>query len=1030
MKPDLEESEESRLAQAIAEYLELQRTGAAPPVSEFVLRHPEIAGVLSSCLGVLAALGPETSLRTPQELGDYRLLRPIGRGGMAIVYEAEQKSLGRRVALKVLAPAGPRDEERLARFQREVEATARLRHPNIVPVYEAGRAAGLPYYAMPLLDGQSLDHQIHTFLDQPSCSPLSNREELVRWVRRFIDVADALGAAHEAGILHRDIKPSNLFLESGGDPVILDFGLTRSSLGESGTLTSQPVGTPRYMSPEQILAPKYKVDGRTDLFSLAATLYEVLTLRPAFAGVDRETVFHAILAEDPVAPRRLDARVPRDLEVILLKALEKEPERRYASVADFAQDLQRFLDYAPVLARPIGPFGRLSRRARRNPVAAVAIVLAVVALLAAAAFPVARSVQRSRTVSRLASSAYERFSAGDLEGARDRCLQVLAHDPGHPVAGNLKLVVEEAARQRREADREAALQQQIQADMAQVRLAGQRLRDTTAKLEKLRADWETTREMPWRPLEAKTRTLELRREMDVTRAAHDHAWQELLVSVQAVLRQQPEHPEARREMALAAFQEYRGAEERRETNRMQFLRPLVEAYIDADLRPQWEGEGSLAIQTDPENAEVFLFRFEEKEQLSVPVPFSPQSGPDYQYLSEVDTHGPWVYVQLTEAVAISQDTILNEGDQLLMVCGDPPSGLTVIRDHYCSEPVHWLELLRGGGYRAIRVPYGTLDEFPGRLVCRQVVALQCDQKNLLGRTPLSCRRLPMGSYLALLRREGFPDLRVPFEIRREENELLQVPFLSHQEIGEGFLYIPAGPAVLGGDPGAHKTQPLQERDVPAYCMQRLEATFEEYLEFLEDLYSRDPGQARRRVPRSGMQVDQFSPLVDLDPEGEARILVPSVERFHPVVGISFEDAQAYCSWLTESESDLDVSYGLPRGEEWEKAARGADGRVFPWGNHFEFTFARTGLSSFVSDAIAGGLYPTDESVYAVRDLTGNVREFCDEHPHDQPFRIQVRGGSWFAQLQGECSPANVSKTMAPDQFDLITGFRVVKRRGR
>lgn len=345
----------------------------------------------------------------PATLGDYRLLREVGRGGMGIVYEAQQLSLKRRVAVKVLPFPATLDPKRLQRFHNEAQAAAQLHHTHIVPVYAVSQAHGFHYYAMQFIDGQTLaaavDELRHTKARMHSDShadgsAVSSAAETVPTVglstlrstptREFfrtvaqlgIQAAEALAHAHELGVIHRDIKPANLLLDANGHLWITDFGLAQIQSEMGLTLTGDLVGTLRYMSPEQALARRVPIDQRTDIYSLGATLYELLTLQPVLSGSDRQELLQQIAFTDPIPPRRCDKSIPVELETIVLKALAKEPTRRYQTAQDLADDLRRFHEDRPIQARPITFCERLWRWCRRNPLAAGFAAAAALAVLA------------------------------------------------------------------------------------------------------------------------------------------------------------------------------------------------------------------------------------------------------------------------------------------------------------------------------------------------------------------------------------------------------------------------------------------------------------------------------------------------------------------------------------------------------------------------------------------------------------------------------------------------------------------------
>jgi tetratricopeptide (TPR) repeat protein/tRNA A-37 threonylcarbamoyl transferase component Bud32 len=289
---------------------------------------------------------------------------------MGVVYEAEQVSLKRRVALKVLPFAAALDSRSRQRFQNEARAAAGLHHPHIVPVHAVGCARGVHYYAMQFIDGQSLAEVIA----QLRRDTTRTREgEFFGWVARLgHQAALALDHAHQQGVIHRDIKPANLLLDTAGHLWVADFGLARSSAAVGLTMTGDLLGTLRYLSPEQALARRALVDHRSDVYSLGVTLYELLTMEPAYPGTDRGELLGQIAAGNPRPPRRLNPSVPVDLETVLLKAMAQQSEDRYATAQELADDLGRFLEDRPVLARRPSRGVRAARWARRHRRAVVA----------------------------------------------------------------------------------------------------------------------------------------------------------------------------------------------------------------------------------------------------------------------------------------------------------------------------------------------------------------------------------------------------------------------------------------------------------------------------------------------------------------------------------------------------------------------------------------------------------------------------------------------------------------------------------
>jgi len=410
--------QDERIAQLAEEYLERKRLGEPIELNVFLKDFPDLAGELADYIHLLnlmdgsrsaGATAPEQPIK--ERIGDFSLTRLIGQGGMGLVFEAVQESLGRKVALKLLKQA-TRDPASLLRFTREARAAARLHHTNIVAVYGVGIDQGEHYLALQYVPGISLDRLLRRLRQSGSGSTLklqkrdstlevpetplentstptasphdhdqadriitqwttlreNNPQEYTRQMALlFADVAEGLAHAHAHGILHRDVKPSNLLLDDEGVIWITDFGLARINHEENLTQTGQLVGTLRYLAPERLRREESEL---SDQYSLAATLYELVTLQPVYDGLSSEELLLKISKEAPVPPRRHVPRLPTDLQTIIMKGLSREPKQRYAATEQMAHDLRRFADHQPIQARRLGPVQKAYRWARRNPVVA------------------------------------------------------------------------------------------------------------------------------------------------------------------------------------------------------------------------------------------------------------------------------------------------------------------------------------------------------------------------------------------------------------------------------------------------------------------------------------------------------------------------------------------------------------------------------------------------------------------------------------------------------------------------------------
>ncbi|HVR76027.1 MAG TPA: serine/threonine-protein kinase, partial [Planctomycetota bacterium] len=417
------EAREIEASRALGEFLDRAATGSSPNLLEFLTEHPHLASELAGPLHTFEELASIIEGRSPAgSFGDFRILREVGQGGMGIVYEAWQVSLNRRVALKVLPREKLGDPQALARFHREAKLVASLEHANIVRIHVTGIEDGVPYFAMEYVEGETLrqmqkrlqstgrgistqamtDRGIRAIAARevvsasPGCERLESDSWEADWLEcsgsleaapgagssttlldlsprlmaqlaeAFAEAADGLQHAHTRGIVHRDIKPSNLLLDSSGHLRILDFGLAFMEGDPRLTHSEERIGTPLYMSPEQARGDSHALDRGTDIYSLGATLYEILAGRPPFQGGSCQETLQQIIHREPQAVRRVNPRIAGDLETIVMKCLQTDPRERYATAEALAQDLRRFVRGEPIEARPQSACAVLARRAWRS----------------------------------------------------------------------------------------------------------------------------------------------------------------------------------------------------------------------------------------------------------------------------------------------------------------------------------------------------------------------------------------------------------------------------------------------------------------------------------------------------------------------------------------------------------------------------------------------------------------------------------------------------------------------------------------
>jgi eukaryotic-like serine/threonine-protein kinase len=467
----------NRIEAALSEFSSAWTEGTGLDVEVYCREHPDLLPELKQGIDefLFAAEGFRALRRNPKNdngaeggsftgfpasgrrFGDFKLVREIGRGGMGVVFEAEQESLDRVVAFKILASHLSLQPEAVERFSREARAMARIRHPGIAQVFEVGEEEETRFLAMEFVEGSPLDlivdalredgrgepetrdlqeavtrlsHRTKSCKTETNSSSLgsaavgderdvdrspsppiggelsteSRRSDLaacrsyVEAISRVtLQVAEALDVAHGVGVIHRDVKPSNILLQPDGRAVLTDFGIAFTEGSRSVTVTGDFVGSVHYMPPERIRNSRCETDGRTDVYSLGVTMFELLTLRRPFEGRFPREIADRILTHEPPSPRKLNSQVPPDLETICLTAIDKDPRRRYQSATEFADDLRRFLEYRPVRARPIGKLRRFGRLVRRRPVHATAFILAfLLVVVAPTGFGFYQSWSRSR----------------------------------------------------------------------------------------------------------------------------------------------------------------------------------------------------------------------------------------------------------------------------------------------------------------------------------------------------------------------------------------------------------------------------------------------------------------------------------------------------------------------------------------------------------------------------------------------------------------------------------------------------------
>jgi len=899
---------------------------------------------------------------TRDRIGDFRLLRVLGEGSIGRVFLAEDDERRRLVALKVVHARSLHTDRARERFGREARAIANVRHRGLATIHAVGEADGVPWYAMELLSGSSLDD----WIDSKS-APLRTA---VGWIA---DVAGALAAAHEAGVVHRDVRPSNVRVTEQGRAVLVDFGLAPP--GEA-------IGV-AYASPEQLDARQDWVGPATDVFSLGATLYHAATGKRPFPGASREEVAQHVTKRDPRRPRVVDPAVPLDLEAVILKAMERDRARRSASARELERDLRAVLDLRPIAARVVSAPAReptasralaLSHWARGHRRAAVAAGAAALGALALALLLLVQGVRE--------------------RGARRREVEASLVE-ARELAGELR--------------RQVALRHALAAEVLPLRQAA-------------RGRW-------MEPAEAR-RLEEIERELERLGPAADEGFFRALQLASRAERLAPGRPETLLVRSELYFERWRAALEAGDRARARIFRRLVEEN-DAERRyaGELEPRGSLALASAETGAEVFLFRYLAHTELApdgerrlVPVPIG--SGGPAGAREPLVAPGTWA-LRVTKPAGD-----LVPGDLIVELEGHALRGLVLAMED--SDPVRALDRLvevegrevRGArdlaGYAlgaprisverdgarleldAARVPLQRVFRDPDQLVgsralraratvggalvetelatglrARATAApLELSAASRAGVTPLSGLALEPGSYLALLRRAEGELLRVPLAVESGRTVSRSVELAPLGDSPDGFVFVPGSEFVAGDGAG-----PGQSASTEDFWIMELEVTGADYQLFLNDAETQREIRASRapiRYPRDPSD-PQPGGLWGRYRRGDGTVAIPAAVGAAAAGGVSWDDARAFVRWINriaKRRADR-FEYALPTEAEWELAARGVDGRAHVFGAAFapHWTDGRFGTPE-AGAAKPPGRFPIDESVFGVFDLSGGVSEWC------------------------------------------------------
>ena len=977
-------------------YLATCLQGCAEDPDSFLARHPKAD---TEERELVRALHREYA-RTPpganedalpfDTLGDYRLLRPLGSGGMGAVYLAEQEALHRQVALKVVHRELGVSDTMLRRFQREALAIARLRHPGIVSVYELGEDQGVQFIAMELVPGKPLDELLRGDEQIPV-------QRLLQWMAQ---VGRALAYAHEQGVVHRDVKPGNVLITPDDRAVLLDFGVAYLTGPDATRLTRSFAGSPLYAAPEQI--SNGAVDVRTDVYLLGVTTYEALTGSLPFHGRAVEAVFRRVLSEDAVPPSRVNALVPRSADVAILKAMEKAPAARYADMASFAADLEALSQSQPIQARAPGFRARTRKWARRRPVRATIVAALLLVALGTAAFLVYADVQR-------------------------------------------------AADRRAEAARLVRHARAVLADYREARL-GNKQADEELRLLAVKQEHRFTHESEGRKYEAMLDRAELvgverdllfSRVLELLQQArqldHDVAGVDEVTSRLWLERAE----EARAQGNLTAARRYRAEIAKHDPDGRHTGVFLKSGNVRLRTRPAgFEVYGfRRELQRDVVPG---------GDRRLVPVPLGGAATPvppgtwtlrvvkgagDVQpgdQILDVLGHA----IQSTFLAAATHGKI-QRGDRLVSI-GDRPIRLAIdVTAPPTSEPTRYVfdrdgekievawtdppiallsaaEMAERGEVPARLYQHGTVRDvvLPKGLVVRATaVPLFCSAGCLVGRTPMEGIALEPGRYVFLLRKRGYEDVVVQQDARAGRRDGASLVTNRVDSTPTGFVFISHGH--WGGE---------------SFWIQEREVTNSEYLGFLNDPRVRERIEAARaenryiHYPRNDQTNSAKGGYWPRGTDGQFA-LARDWPGNHPVVGISLDDAKAYAKWRSERDGR---PYAIPTRREWKLAIEGNSSVAYPFGDSFRHKWVSSlhvrpkyrGLDPVMS-------FPIDESATGVYDMSGSVIEWLD-WDGSRGFRGMAAGGSAMRGLAWEFATVSLHPRN-PDFAGGDCGFRLVFR---
>ncbi len=950
-----------------------------------------------------------------QRLGEFRLITRLGSGGMGTVYLAEQESLGRRVALKIIRPELIGSPSASQRFQREAKSLARIQHPNVVTIFGYGVDQGAHYLAMEFVPGLDLTETLQDAQEAELDLPPA---DAVRWA---LEIARALQCVHDEGLMHRDVKASNIRITPEGRAVLVDFGLASEPDVDGPTLTRSFVGSPATASPEQI-DEKRDVDARTDVYSLGITLYRCITGTVPFQGSSMEAVFHQVLNTPPTPPRKLRPGIPRDLETVILHAMEKDPTMRYQTATAFANDLEAVLEFRPIQAKPPAWTRRVAHWVRTHRASAAALVTAGIAVLAGIGFLIFQVEQEKRITRETA------------EG--------LIADARHTLGEFVEAGVENQARHQ-EVLRSAMMFETNYVSSDEIRL-----------LDGLRNEYRTSL---------------LQRE---------RLFNQALESIEQAERLHPDvagADELRAELYIIRYRESL-AEGNHVASR--FYSERARRFDDGSVWNRMMVPVEVSLEVDPPG-EVTVFPFQYLEHDQVVPNGDPRMVPVPGLVGEpIPTKDQLAIAPGTWCLRVIEDLLpAKKGDYVFEVNGAPIRGsVFVLRGNVNPEPHRLPQIQRldrlisadgnpvldaydidkliadaskvrpwvfereginitvHASFQELGIELGTAIELAKQGDCTAQLIRQGQQMTIAVPAGLKTRAdasprillpdfsfpvsgpdqtifIERGVQAFIVRRDGFEDCLVQLDGTDSAEIVVPVPLVPAETTPTGFARITPHPAWR----------------LPPYWIMDREVTSAEYLEFLNDpatLEEIDRTQMPIRFPRTVRNESSGGSWLR---QADGRYAIPSDWKADwPAFGISWHDAVRYAEWKTQRARDqgLPYTYRLPILSEFRLAAKGHTRWDYPYGMDFRPIWSNCCFSRPKPEPEPVLRYPLDVSVFNVYDCSGSALEWVDAWWDQDHIKRFAAGGSW---AQGGATAAKPAAGLGirPDSTSLETAFRLV-----